>query len=79
MIKDVVAGIVPVVMDNLPTHLRHIRSGSLRGLGVSSSRRWFAAPEMPTIAEQGYVDCSYCDRRFVLVGGAADHGDAAIA
>lgn len=56
MIKDVVAGIVPVVMDNLPTHLRHIRSGSLRALGVSSSRRWFAAPEMPTIAEQGYVD-----------------------
>lgn len=24
------------------------------------------------IDEAGYVDCGYCDRRFVLVGGAAD-------
>jgi len=24
------------------------------------------------IDEQGYVDCGYCDRRFLLVGGAAD-------
>jgi NADH dehydrogenase (ubiquinone) Fe-S protein 6 len=24
------------------------------------------------IDEKGYVDCGYCDRRFVLVGGAAD-------
>ena len=23
----------------------------------------------------GFVDCPYCDRRFVLAGGAADHGD----
>jgi NADH dehydrogenase (ubiquinone) Fe-S protein 6 len=25
------------------------------------------------IDEQGYVDCGYCDRRFVLAGGPADH------
>lgn len=24
------------------------------------------------IDEKGYVDCGYCDRRFVLVGGPAD-------
>jgi NADH dehydrogenase (ubiquinone) Fe-S protein 6 len=38
------------------------------------------------ISELGYVDCGYCDRRFVLIGGAADgvdpsalpdHGDGA--
>ncbi len=38
------------------------------------------------IDETGYVDCGYCDRRFILIGGAADgvdqatlpdHGDAA--
>ena len=38
------------------------------------------------IAEDGYVDCGYCDRRFVLIGGPADatghgalpdHGDGA--
>ena len=24
------------------------------------------------IDEHGYVDCGYCDRRFILIGGAAD-------
>lgn len=32
------------------------------------------------IDEKGYVDCGYCDRRFVLIGGPADiappQGDA---
>lgn len=29
------------------------------------------------IDEHGYVDCGYCDRRFVLKGGPADtHGNA---
>jgi uncharacterized Zn-finger protein len=26
------------------------------------------------IDEKGYVDCGYCDRRFVLKGGAAERG-----
>ena len=26
------------------------------------------------IDEKGYVDCGYCDRHFVLVGGPADAG-----
>jgi NADH dehydrogenase (ubiquinone) Fe-S protein 6 len=29
------------------------------------------------IDAQGYVDCGYCDRRFVLRGGAADHSTGA--
>jgi NADH dehydrogenase (ubiquinone) Fe-S protein 6 len=27
------------------------------------------------IDEHGYVDCGYCDRRFVLIGGPADEVD----
>ncbi|PZU59512.1 MAG: zinc-finger domain-containing protein [Sphingobium sp.] len=27
------------------------------------------------IDEHGYVDCGYCDRRFVLTGGPADTAD----
>jgi uncharacterized Zn-finger protein len=27
------------------------------------------------IDETGYVDCGYCDRRFILVGGPADGAD----
>jgi len=29
------------------------------------------------IDEHGYVDCGYCDRRFVLIGGPADGADPA--
>ena len=28
------------------------------------------------IDEKGFVDCGYCDRRFVLEGGAADDSSA---
>lgn len=28
------------------------------------------------IDERGYVDCGYCDQRFVLQGGAADQAAA---
>ena len=43
-------------MDNLPPYLRHMQSGVLQALGVSSARQWFAAPDVPSIAEQGYPD-----------------------
>jgi NADH dehydrogenase (ubiquinone) Fe-S protein 6 len=29
------------------------------------------------IDETGFVECGYCDRRFVLIGGPADHSEAA--
>ena len=29
------------------------------------------------IDESGYVDCGYCDRRFVLIGGPADGAEQA--
>ncbi len=29
------------------------------------------------IDERGYIDCGYCDRRFVLEGGRADGADEA--
>ncbi len=28
-----------------------------------------------SIGPEGYVDCGYCDRRFVLKGGPADTGE----
>jgi tripartite-type tricarboxylate transporter receptor subunit TctC len=54
MIKDLLAGKVQIVMDNLPTYLWHARSGALRALAVSSTERWSTAPDVPSIAEQGY-------------------------
>ncbi|MBX9946785.1 MAG: tripartite tricarboxylate transporter substrate binding protein [Reyranella sp.] len=54
VMKDLLAGHILVTMDNLPPYLQHIQSGALRALGVTSAKRWFAAPDVPTIAEQGY-------------------------
>lgn len=56
MIKDLLAGNILVALDNLPPYLRHAQSGALRALGVSSAKRWFAAPDVPSIAERGYPD-----------------------
>ena len=54
MITDLLAGRILIAMDNLPPYLRHIQSRALQALGVTSARRWFAAPDVPSIAEQGY-------------------------
>ena len=55
VMKDLLAGHILTTMDNLPPYLQHIQSGALRALGVSSAKRWFAAPDVPTIAEQGHA------------------------
>jgi tripartite-type tricarboxylate transporter receptor subunit TctC len=55
VLKDLLAGHIPSTMDNLPPYLPHIQSGTLRALGVSSAKRWFALPDVPTIAEQGFT------------------------
>ena len=54
VLKDLLAGHIPSTMDNLPPYLPHIQSGALKALGVSSAKRWFALPDVPTIAEQGF-------------------------
>ena len=54
VLQDLLAGNIPSTMDNLPPYLPHIQSGALKALGVSSAKRWFALPDVPTIAEQGF-------------------------
>jgi tripartite-type tricarboxylate transporter receptor subunit TctC len=41
------------MFDNMPSSLPLVRDGKLRALGVTSLKRAAAAPEIPTIAEQG--------------------------
>ncbi len=52
-LTDVLGGTVPVMFSNLPATLAHIRSGKLRALGITDGVRAVAAPDIPTLAEQG--------------------------
>jgi tripartite-type tricarboxylate transporter receptor subunit TctC len=53
VLQDLLAGSIPSTMDNLPAYIPHIKTGKVRALGVSTAKRWFAMPDIPTIAEQG--------------------------
>ena len=48
---DVVAGNTQLMIATLITSLPHVRSGRLRGIGVTSAQRSPIAPDVPTIAE----------------------------
>jgi len=50
-LTDVLAGQVPVLFDNLPSSIPHIRDGGLRALGVTAAKRAPTLPEVPAIAE----------------------------
>jgi tripartite-type tricarboxylate transporter receptor subunit TctC len=50
---DVLAGHVSVITATMLTGLPHVRSGRLRGLGVTGATRSAVLPELPTIAEAG--------------------------
>jgi len=52
-IPDLLGGRVTMMFDNMPSSLQLVREGKLRALGVTSSQRSAAAPDIPTIAESG--------------------------
>jgi tripartite-type tricarboxylate transporter receptor subunit TctC len=51
---DVIAGVVPVMFDSLPSASAHLRAGSVRALGISSAARNPAFPDVATFREQGF-------------------------
>jgi tripartite-type tricarboxylate transporter receptor subunit TctC len=50
-LTDLMGGQVQVMFDNIPTSIEHIRSGSLRGLAVTSTERSKQLPNLPTVAD----------------------------
>jgi tripartite-type tricarboxylate transporter receptor subunit TctC len=52
-LTDVIAGQVQMNLGSLVQMIPHVRSGKLKALGVSSSKRVAALPDVPTIAESG--------------------------
>ena len=51
---DVLAGNVDIMFGNLPDYLPYIRAKKLKAYGTTFLKRVPQAPEIPTIAEQGY-------------------------
>ena len=54
MAADLIGGQVELGVLALPSVQGHLKSGALRAIGVMGPKRSPAAPELPTIAEQGY-------------------------
>ena len=52
-LNDVLGGVVPLMFSNLPATLPFLKNGKLVALGVTEAKRSPAAPEIPTLAEQG--------------------------
>jgi tripartite-type tricarboxylate transporter receptor subunit TctC len=52
--NDLLGGQIDLMVSNLPTLLPHIRAGRVKSFGVTTSTRSQSAPDLPTVAEQGY-------------------------
>lgn len=61
--------ITPETVVTTSTRVRCDGADGIRGgAALGHPRVWIE------IDERGYAECGYCDRRFVLKGGPADHG-----
>ena len=52
-IPDLLGGSIQLMFDNMPSSLPLVKEGKLRALGQTGAKRSPAAPDVPTIAEQG--------------------------
>jgi tripartite-type tricarboxylate transporter receptor subunit TctC len=50
-INDLIPGRVDVIFDNMPSIISHVRSGSVRGLAVTTKDRVKIVPDVPAISE----------------------------
>lgn len=55
-LTDVLAGVVPSIIETLPAAIGHIRAGRLRALAVSGAGRSPALPDVPHFGELGLGD-----------------------
>jgi tripartite-type tricarboxylate transporter receptor subunit TctC len=53
-IPDLLSGVIQLMFVSAPEVVSHVKSGSLRALGVTAKTRSRVFPDLPTVAEQGY-------------------------
>ena len=58
-LNDAIGGQVQVIYDNLPTSLELVKSGKLRGLGLSGEKRVAELPDVPTFGELRLDDINW--------------------
>lgn len=56
MVTDMLGGRIDIMFDGLPHVHQYVKGGQMRALGITSPERSQLAPEVPTIAEQGFPD-----------------------
>lgn len=69
MVADMIGGQVDMGVLALPAVQAHLKSGALRAIGVGGNARSAAAPEIPTIAEQGLPNYNM-EGWFAVIGPA---------
>lgn len=55
-LSDLLGGHIPMMFDNIPALMPHVRSGAVTAIGVAGSTRATALPDVPTVAEAGVDD-----------------------
>jgi tripartite-type tricarboxylate transporter receptor subunit TctC len=73
-VTDVIGSQVDCTFTGAPAVIPHVRSGRLRALSVSSSKRLAALPDVPTMAESGYHGFE-ADQWYGLVAPAGPPAD----
>ena len=48
---DLLSGQVPIICGSLLPVVPHLKTGKLRGLGVSTLKRWYSLPDLPAVSE----------------------------
>jgi tripartite-type tricarboxylate transporter receptor subunit TctC len=57
-LTDLIGGQVQLMFDSMPSSMPFVKSGAVRALAVTTSRRSAALPDVPSIAEAGYPQFS---------------------
>jgi tripartite-type tricarboxylate transporter receptor subunit TctC len=52
-VPDLLGGRITMIFDNMPSAIPLVKGGEVRAIGVTSAARSAAAPNIPTLAEQG--------------------------
>jgi len=67
MVTDLIGGQIDFATAALPSLQPHIKSGALHAIGLMTAQRTPAAPDMPTLAEQGLPNFAV-DAWFAVIG-----------